>query len=151
MCLPKKAGVDSRVWVKEICSYSTIYVDVQNKGSFTNYVDKILAFFDHLPPCVDIFYGITVDKKWTFLDHLPTSACKCSLRPTPYLDILSKIKKVIKRLYWLYLFSILHYILRYGRVVYSTLAGALWYSCLSSKGGHHLIGFPLQNDTYLFN
>ena len=25
------------------------------KGSFTNYVDKILAFFDHLPPSVDIF------------------------------------------------------------------------------------------------
>ena len=41
-------------------------------GSFTNYVDKILTFFDHLPPCVDIFYGIIVDKKWTFLDHLST-------------------------------------------------------------------------------
>ena len=39
------------------------------KGSFTNYVDKILAFFDHLSPCVDIFYGINVDKMWTFLDH----------------------------------------------------------------------------------
>ena len=32
-------------------------------GAFTNYVDKILASFDHLPPCVDIFYGINVDKK----------------------------------------------------------------------------------------
>ena len=49
------------------------------KGSFTNYIDKILAFFDHLPPCVDIFYGITIDKKWSFLDHLPTSSCKRSL------------------------------------------------------------------------
>ena len=29
-------------------------------------------FFDHLPPCVDIFYGMNVDKKWTILDHLPT-------------------------------------------------------------------------------
>ena len=29
---------------------------------FTNYVDKILAFFDHLPPCVDIFYGMNIDK-----------------------------------------------------------------------------------------
>ena len=36
------------------------------KGSFTNYVDKILLFFDHLPTCVDIFYGKNVDKKWTF-------------------------------------------------------------------------------------
>ena len=42
------------------------------KGSFTNYVDKILAFFDHLPPCVDIFYGINVDKKLKFLDCAPT-------------------------------------------------------------------------------
>ena len=33
------------------------------KGPFTNYVDKILVFFDHLPPCVDILYGINVDNK----------------------------------------------------------------------------------------
>ena len=40
------------------------------KGSFINCVDKILAFFDHLPPCVDIFYNINVVKKGTFSDHL---------------------------------------------------------------------------------
>ena len=34
--------------------------------SFTNYVDKILTFFDHLPTFVDIIYGINVDKKQTF-------------------------------------------------------------------------------------
>ena len=34
------------------------------QGAFKNYVDKILAFFDHLLPCsVDIFYGINVEKK----------------------------------------------------------------------------------------
>ena len=49
------------------------------KGPFKNYVGKILAFFDHLPPCVDIFYVMNVDKKWTFLDHLSTSSCKRSL------------------------------------------------------------------------
>ena len=32
---------------------------------------KDLAFFDHLPPFVNIFYGINVDKKWIFLDYLP--------------------------------------------------------------------------------
>ena len=48
-----------------------------------NYVDKIWAFFDHLPPCVDIFYGMNVDKKWTFLDQLPTLYCKRSLWTTP--------------------------------------------------------------------
>ena len=53
------------------------------KGSFTNYVDKILPFFDHLPPCVDTFYGMNVDKKWTFLNHLPTSSCKRSLWTIP--------------------------------------------------------------------
>ena len=52
------------------------------KGLFSNYVDKI--FFDHLPPCIDIFYGMNVDKKWTFLD-LPTSSCKCSLWTAPNL------------------------------------------------------------------
>ena len=35
----------------------------EGKGSLTNYVDKSLAFFDHLPPCVNIFYGMNVDKK----------------------------------------------------------------------------------------
>ena len=34
---------------------------LESKGSFTNYVDKILAFFDHLPPFVDSFYLIKVD------------------------------------------------------------------------------------------
>ena len=49
------------------------------RGSFTNHVDKILAFFDHLPSFVDIFYGMNVHKKRTFLDHLPNSSCERSL------------------------------------------------------------------------
>ena len=32
----------------------------------TKYVDKIMAFFDDLPPCVDIFYGMNVDKNGHF-------------------------------------------------------------------------------------
>ena len=47
-------------------------------GSFTNYVDKILALFDHLPPYVDIFYLIRVDKKSIFFDYIPTSSCQLS-------------------------------------------------------------------------
>ena len=39
---------------------------------FTNYVDKFLALSDHLPPSIDIFYLINVDKKSTFLDYLST-------------------------------------------------------------------------------
>ena len=50
----------------------------KQKGLFTKYVDKILAFFDQLH-----FYGINVDKKWTFLDRLPTSSCKRSLWTIP--------------------------------------------------------------------
>ena len=42
------------------------------------------GFFDHLPPCVDIFYGSNIDKNWPFLDYLPTSSCKHSLWTTPY-------------------------------------------------------------------
>ena len=33
--------------------------------------DTILAFLDHLPPCIDMFYVIIFDKKWTFLDTYP--------------------------------------------------------------------------------
>ena len=44
-------------------SYS---IEIPTRGSFTNYVDKILDFFDPLPTYVDIFYGMNVDKKWTF-------------------------------------------------------------------------------------
>ena len=51
-----------------------------HKGSFPNYVDKILVFFDYLPPCVDIFYGMNVDKsghfKTTYLPHLVNVVCE---------------------------------------------------------------------------
>ena len=56
-----------------VLSKAMLILLVSTSGSFTNYVDNILAFFDHLPPCVDIFYGMNVDKKWTFLDHVPTT------------------------------------------------------------------------------
>ena len=37
-------------------------LNMVHKGAFTNYVDKILSYFDDLPPYVDIFYLIKVDK-----------------------------------------------------------------------------------------
>ena len=46
--------------------YSMEEVLGMGKRSFTNYVDNILAISDLLPPCVDIFYGMNVDKMWTF-------------------------------------------------------------------------------------
>ena len=42
-----------------IRSVALIFVD---KGPLTNYVDKILAFFDRLPPCVDIFFGMNYER-----------------------------------------------------------------------------------------
>ena len=57
------------------------------RSSFTNYVDTILVFFGHLPPYIDILYGINVDKKLIFLDHLPSSSCKRSLWTTPSLGV----------------------------------------------------------------
>ena len=45
---------------------------ILDKGLFTNYDGKILAIFDHLPTCIDIFYGMNFDKKWTLLaTYLP--------------------------------------------------------------------------------
>ena len=71
--------------VISLSSLACVYKSGTCKGSFTSYVDKILAIFDH---CVDILYGINgtrinVDKKWTFLDHQPTSSCKRSLWMPP--------------------------------------------------------------------
>ena len=41
------------------------------------------GYFDHLLPFVNFFYGINVDKKWTFLDYLPNSSFKRSLWTAP--------------------------------------------------------------------
>ena len=48
-------------------------------------------FFYHLPPYVDIFYLIRVDKKLTFLKYLTyyillTSSCQCSQRMATYCE-----------------------------------------------------------------
>ena len=66
-------------------------------GSFINCVDQFLPFFDHLPPSVDIFYLINVDKKWT--TYLPTSSCKRSLWTTPYFHKYNSYS--ISRVIWL--------------------------------------------------
>ena len=42
-----------------------------NKGGSKTTLTSFLAFLDHLPPYVDIFYLINVQKKSTFLNYLP--------------------------------------------------------------------------------
>ena len=44
----------------------TCYGVYLTKGLFMNYIDKILAFFDNLPPALTFSKGMDVDKKWTF-------------------------------------------------------------------------------------
>ena len=58
-------------------------MDLPIGGCSQTTLTRFWLFFDHLPPCVDIFYGMNVGKKWTFLDHLPTLYCKRSLWTTP--------------------------------------------------------------------
>ena len=41
------------------------------RGRSQTTLTRFWLFFDHLPPFVDIFYLMNVDKKSTFLDHLP--------------------------------------------------------------------------------
>ena len=51
--------------------------DRPHQGMFINYVHKILDFFDHLPLCVDIFYGMNVDNfKTTYLPRLVNLVCE---------------------------------------------------------------------------
>ena len=55
-------------------------------------------FFYHLPPCVEIFYGINVDqKKWTILDHLPTSSIVNVVCERPLLPASSTLSTSINR------------------------------------------------------
>ena len=53
------------------------------QGVFTNYVDKILAFFNHLPTCAYILYLINLDKRWNFWTNYPpllvNVVCECPL------------------------------------------------------------------------
>jgi hypothetical protein len=44
-------------------NYKTVSFHSNSKQAFTNHVEKFLPFFDHLPPSIDIFYFINVDKK----------------------------------------------------------------------------------------
>ena len=36
------------------------------RGRSQTMLTRFWLFFDHLPPCVAIFYGMNVDKMWTF-------------------------------------------------------------------------------------
>ena len=53
------------------------------RGRSQTTLTRFWLFFDPLPLCVVIFYGMKVDKKWIILDHLLTSSSKCSLWTTP--------------------------------------------------------------------
>ena len=60
--------------------------------------------FNHLPSsCVDIFYGMIVDKKRTFLDHQPTSSCKRSLWTTQTITMWFESESILKQLETLFL------------------------------------------------
>ena len=65
-------------------TYNLCNVGTLCKGAFTNYVDKSLALFDHLPYCIDIFYLIKVEKSQHFWTTYPplfvNLVCECPLR-----------------------------------------------------------------------
>ena len=73
-------------------------IQVISKGAFTNYVDKILAFFDH--PSIDIFYGINVDKKSIFLTTYPPTlvnvVCECPLFVVIFMNTISLVNNFVK-------------------------------------------------------
>ena len=66
------------IWCSTVTTYvflfkglGSTYLKLFSQGSFTNYVDKFLAFFDHIPPSVYIFYLMNVDKNQHFLTTYP--------------------------------------------------------------------------------
>ena len=90
----KLQAVYSPITVKK---FVTMYsgFDPCNKGSFTNYVYKFLAFLTTYPP------SFTLSTLWnlTFFDYLPTSLCKRSLWMTP-IGRVSWIDPWVSRIEW---------------------------------------------------
>ena len=56
-----------------IITYLLKYISATTyiKGSFNNYVDMILPFFDHLPTCTWTFITLNVDQNWHILTTYP--------------------------------------------------------------------------------
>ena len=50
-------------------------------GAFNNYVDQIFTFFDPLPPCVDSFYILSMDKNRHFWPFSPSSCPRSCWMP----------------------------------------------------------------------
>ena len=48
------------------CYLQSLYIVHLPKGSFNNYVDRILPFFDPPPPCLDSFHTLSLDKNQHF-------------------------------------------------------------------------------------
>jgi len=72
-------------------SYFLHQILTKQKGLFTNYVGRILAFFDHLPPCVDIFSG-----------HFWTTYLPCLLKIHLIIEAdLDSINRTLNRIIWL--------------------------------------------------
>ena len=68
---------------------NTMFVSIRHvKGSFNNYVAKILPFFGHLPTYhyLDILKH-ECGQEWIFLDHLATSSCPRSYWTAPKVPI----------------------------------------------------------------
>ena len=82
--------------------------EIMNRNIRGRSLTTFWPFFDHLPPYIDIFYCINVDKKWTFLDHPPTLSCKRSFVNNPlYHNITLNVRRAVQSL-WNY-FEVMFY------------------------------------------
>ena len=74
----------SQVWeVSNNLQYLIFFLEIY-LGSFNDYVDMILPFFDHLPTSTWTFFSLYMDQNWHFLTtHPPTSSCPHSFWTTP--------------------------------------------------------------------
>ena len=85
-----------------IGTYLNLFIPVLIYCTHIRSVHKLrlqnLAFFDHLPPSVYIFYGIKVDKKLIFFRPPTPSYCKRSLWTPPYVIYELSVRILIKML-----------------------------------------------------
>ena len=67
-------------WCENNPSLRKVVMYKSLRGRSQTTLTRFWLFFDHLSPSVKIFYNMNVEKKWTFLNHLPL--CKHSLWTT---------------------------------------------------------------------
>ena len=134
------------IWEENVGQKQQFYFSGRSQTILTRFVLSLTTY-----PCSDILYGMNVDKKWIFMDHLPTWSCKLSLWTTPYftskvwdrlpkkLPMVKKITNILVKLsyfalnvfqllsfvYWLYILIYMSVYAKLGCIIFNCMTALL--------------------------